>query len=216
MALGMALSLINRNSRFRALSIDNSLLQQAKKGLGLIVLLFAMHGISAQDSLRHMPSKMVSTEHAKVFGRLLIQDNGGRIEPVSTLSSDVLRKLYRKDEYNGLSAEQVFIGMMADPASWQHEPLIRATHPRIQEIMGKKGKYFSFASFFQDNNYILHNYVEIAFKKKPAERDKFDNEIIRLDERINICYLMFTGDLLRVLPVPGDSSHTWYSYGNIA
>ena len=158
---------------------------------------------------------LVAPEHAKLFGRLLLQDNEGRIEPVSTLSSDVLRKLYRKDEYNGLTSEQVFIGMMADPESWQHEPIIRTTHPQIQEIMGSKGKYFSFASFFPNNNYILHSYVENAFRKKPAERNKFDNEIIRLDERINICYLMFTGDLLRVLPVPGDSSHTWYSYRNI-
>ncbi len=173
-------------------------------------------GLSAQDNSQNKPSRTIAPEHAKVFGRLLLQDNGGRIEPVSTLSSDVLRKIYRKDQYNGLSSEQVFIGMMVNPESWQHEPIIRSTHPQIQEIMGSKGKYFSFASFFPDNNYILHNYVENAYRKKPAERNKFDNEIIRLDERINICYLMFTGDMLRVLPVPGDSSHTWYSYRGIA
>jgi cytochrome c-type biogenesis protein CcsB len=215
MALGMALSLVNRNSRFRSLSVDNTLLKQAKKGLALIFLLFSVHGLSAQDSLQHMPSRSVAQGHARLFGRLLVQDNGGRIEPVSTLSSDVLRKLYRKNTYNGESSEQVFIGMMSDPETWQHEPIIRATHPRIQEIMGSKSKYFSFSSFFRNNNYILHSYVEDAFRKKPAERDKFDNEIIRLDERINICYLIFTGDLLKVLPVPGDSSHTWYSYGTI-
>jgi cytochrome c-type biogenesis protein CcsB len=216
MALGMISSLINRNSRFRALSVDNVLLKEAKKGLAVILFLFTVNGLSAQDGVQSSPSRTISLEHAKVFGRLLLQDNSGRIEPVSTLSSDVLRKLYRKDKYNGLTAEQVFIGMMANPESWQHEPIIRTTHPQIQEIMGSKGKYFSFASFFPNNNYILHSYVENAFRKKPAERNKFDNEIIRLDERINICYLMFTGDLLRVLPVPGDSSHTWYSYRGIA
>jgi hypothetical protein len=216
MALGMALSLINRNSRFRTLSVNNTLLKEAKKGLAFIILLFAVHGLSAQDSIQSRPSRTIVPEHAKLFGRLLLQDNEGRIEPVSTLSSDVLRKLYRKNEYNGLTSEQVFIGMMTDPESWQHEPIIRTTHPQIQEIMGSKGKYFSFASFFPNNNYILRSYVENAFRKKPAERNKFDNEIIRLDERINICYMIFTGDLLRVLPVPGDNSHTWYSYRNIA
>jgi cytochrome c-type biogenesis protein CcsB len=215
MALGMALSLINRNSRFRALSVNNTLLKETKKGLAVLMLLLAVHGLSAQESIQSRPSRTIAPEHAKLFGRLLLQDNEGRIEPVSTLSSDVLRKLYRKDQYNGLTAEQVFIGMMTDPESWQHEPIIRTTHPQIQEIMGSKGKYFSFASFFPDNNYILRSYVENAYRKKPAERNKFDNEIIRLDERINICYLMFTGDLLRVLPVPGDSSQTWYSYRNI-
>jgi hypothetical protein len=39
--------------------------------------------------------------------------------------------------------------------------------------------------------------------------------MIRLDERINIAYLAFTGELLRILPVPGDSTHTWYSHQNI-
>jgi cytochrome c-type biogenesis protein CcsB len=215
MALGMILSLINRNSRFRTLSVNNTLIKEAKKGLAISVLLLAINGLSAQSSVESKPSRTISPDHAKLFGRLLLQDNEGRIEPVSTLSSDILRKLYRKDKYNGLTAEQVFIGMMTDPQTWQHEPIIRSTHPQIQEIMGNKGKYFSFASFFQENNYILHGYVEDAFRKKPAERNKFDNEIIRLDERINICYLMFTGDLLRVLPVPGDSSHTWYSSQSI-
>jgi hypothetical protein len=212
----MALSLFNRNSRFRALSVENTLLKAAKKSLATLILLFAMLGLAwSQDSLSARPGRMISAEHARVFGRMLIQDNGGRIEPVNTLSSDILRKLYRKNSYNGLSAEQVFIAMMVDPDAWQHEPIIRATHPQIQEIMGSKAKYFSFASFFQGNTYILRNYVESAFRKKPAERDKFDNEIIRLDERINICYLVFTGDLLRALPVPGDSTHTWYSYHSI-
>jgi cytochrome c-type biogenesis protein CcsB len=81
--------------------------------------------------------------------------------------------------------------------------------------MHSKEKYFSFASFFPENNYVLHEYVENAFRKKPAIRSKFDNEVIRLDERINICYLVFTGDLFRILPDPNDSSHTWYSYRGI-
>ena len=57
MALGMALSLINRNSRFRAISVDNTLLKEAKKGLAVIILLFAVHGLSAQESIQNRPSR---------------------------------------------------------------------------------------------------------------------------------------------------------------
>jgi cytochrome c-type biogenesis protein CcsB len=217
MGLGMILSLLNRNSRFRSLSIANVQLKAAKKGLAVLILIFFLRTISmAQETLPGTLShNNVDLAHANLFGKLLVQDNGGRIEPINTLGSDVLKKLYRKNEYKGLTADQVIIGMLVDPASWQHEPVIRATHPQIQEIMGSKEKYFSFASFFHGNTYILHDYVENAFRKKPADRSKFDNEIIRLDERINICYLVFTGDLLRILPAPNDSTHTWYSFSGI-
>ena len=216
MGLGMALSLFNRNSRFRTLSVENALLKSAKRSLASLILLLAFHvSAGAQDSIPAIINRTIDPQHARLFGKLLVQNSEGRIEPINTLSSEVLRKLCRKTEFNGLSPEQVLIGMLTDPSSWQNKPIIRATHPQIQTIMGSREKYYSFASFFPDNKYILHEYVENAFRKKPAARSKFDNEVIRLDERINICYLIFTGDLLRVLPSPKDSAHTWYSYRGI-
>ena len=35
--------------------------------------------------------------------------------------------------------------------------------------------------------------------------------ILRVDERVNICYMIYTGDLLRILPDRDDPSHTWHS-----
>jgi cytochrome c-type biogenesis protein CcsB len=216
MALGMMLSLLNTNSRFRTLSRENALLKAAKKSLLLLITILSFQGIStAQDTGSSLPVEPVDQAHASLFGKLLVQDNGGRIEPVNTLSSEVMRKLSRKSTYNGMTPDQVFLGMMLDPAAWQHEPFIRATHPQIQEIMGSDDKYFAFISFFRDDNYILQDHVERAFHKKPALRSKFDNEIIRLDERVNICYLVFTGELLRILPRPNDSTHTWFSHQGI-
>ncbi len=216
MTLGMALSLFNSNSRFRTLSTEITLLKNAKKALTALLMLFLLQGLSkGQESMPPQTLIKVNAAHADVFGKLLIQDNGGRIEPLNTLSSEVLRKLSRKSSYKGLTPNQVFLGMMTAPEVWQYEPLIRATHPQIQEILGSREKLHSFASFFEENNYVLHDYVEKAFRNKPAYRSKFENEIIRLDERINIAYLVFTGELLRILPVPGDSSHTWYSHQGI-
>jgi len=215
MGLGMALSLLNRNSRFRSLSAENALLRTAKRGLPLIFMIFSSFQAEAQDSIALHGMHRVDPDHARLFGKLLVQDNDGRIEPINTMSSDVLRKLSRRTEFRGFTPEQVIIGMMTDPEHWQNEPLIRATHPQIQTILGKKEKYFSFVSFFPDNNYILREFVDNAYRKKPAMRSKFDNEIIRLDERINICYMVFTGDLFRILPNPNDSTHTWHSYRTI-
>ncbi|MBN1789988.1 MAG: cytochrome c biogenesis protein CcsA [Bacteroidales bacterium] len=216
MTLGMLLSLLNKNSRFRKLAGETASLKLAKKGLAALLFLFLITDYSrAQESMPAPSAVAVNKEHAARFGKLLIQDNGGRIEPVNTLSSEVLRKLYRKSDYKGMTPDQVFLGMFADPATWQYEPIIRTTNSRIQKMLGSKGRYYSFASFFRDNNYILHDHVESAFRKKPVYRSKFDNEVIRLDERVNIAYLVFTGEILRILPVPGDSTHTWYSQPGI-
>ena len=218
MGLGMALSLVNRNSRFRALSEEITRLKKDRKELGLLfllVLLLLPQTTNARPELSSATPAVVNKEHAAEFGRLLVQDNNGRIEPVNTLSAEVLRKLSRRNSYKGLNADQVFLGMITDPYTWQNEEVIRATHPDILDIMESTNRYFSFTDFFINDQYILQSYVEAAYRKKPAFRSKFDNEIIRLDERINVLYLVFTGEMLRVLPMPGDSNHTWYSHQGI-
>jgi cytochrome c-type biogenesis protein CcsB len=216
MTIGMILSLANPKSRFQSLSHEIAKVKILKRGLlPLAFLLFAQDIVYAQDPVPSEKIQPVDKAHARLFGRLLVQDNGGRIEPVNTLSSEILRKLYRKNSYKGMNPEQVFLGMMIDPLTWQDEPIIRTPNPQIQEILGSDDKYFSFKSFFKGNNYVLHEYVERAFRKKPSYRSKFDSEIIRLDERINICYLVFTGELLRILPKPGDSAQTWFNFKGI-
>jgi cytochrome c-type biogenesis protein CcsB len=151
-----------------------------------------------------------------LFGQLLTQDNNGRIKPVNTLASEVLRKLYYKNTYKGMNPDQVLLGMFTNPFAWQYEPLIRVTHPQIKKILGSEsGKYFSFASFFRNNEYLLQSYVNNSYNKSPGSRNKFDNEMIRVDERVNISYMIFSGDLLKILPVPDDDTHTWYSYNQI-
>lgn len=216
MTVGMALSLFNRNSHFKSLAASLSSLKDQKKGLLAGLMLFTLTAFAAAQQTGTTPAATpVNPAHAARFGKLLVQDNGGRIEPLNTLSSEILRKLSRRNVYRGMNNDQVLLGMLADPGTWQFEPIIRASHPQILEIMGTTNRYFAFASFFRDNHYILQDYVEEAFRKKPAFRSKFDNEIIRLDERLNIAYLVFTGDLLRILPVPGDSSFTWYNQQGI-
>jgi cytochrome c-type biogenesis protein CcsB len=216
MGLGMALSLFRKNTRFSNLSAEITRLNAAKKALLAAILLVSVQGFSrAGETDSATVPAAVTLKHAELAGRMLIQDNSGRIEPLNTLSSEVLRKLYRKTTYKGLTSDQVFLGMLADPSTWQHEPIIRTTHPQIQELLGSGGKYFPFSSFFRDNNYVLHDYVDAAYRKKPAFRSKFDNEIIRLDERVNVAYLVLTGEIFRILPAPGDSTRTWYNYEEI-
>lgn len=213
--LGMLIGLILKGNRFGQLSAELRKLRSIKKGMALTVLLFLHVVAFGQPAQRHQQLVPVSREHAARFGKLPVQDNGGRIEPVNTLSNEILRKINRNSVYKGLNSDQVMLGMMASPDVWQHEPIIRATHPQIQEILGSREKYHAFSAFFRGDQYLLQGYLEQAYQKKNALRSKFDNEIIRLDERVNITYLVFSGDFMRLFPVSGDSTHTWYNHQDI-
>ncbi len=213
LGIGMIICMFNKNSRFRKISAEIGKYRDLKNAaLGLIFIITSTTTVSANNqSFAAVPD----AAHAAQFGRMLVQDNSGRIEPVSTLSSEVLRKLMRDNKFRGMNSNQVLLGMCSDPVHWQHEPLIRTTNSQMMKFLGSNEKYHSFSSFFRDQSYILQDLVAEAYRKKPASRTKFDNEVIKLDEKVNICYLVFTGELLRVFPIPDDSTHTWYSHSEI-
>jgi len=168
--------------------------------------------LSAQNS--NTADMDVPAEAAKQFSSVLLQDPNGRIEPFYTMASDILRKTSRKTRYSGMGPVQVVLGMYFYPDKWKYEPMIKVTGKMLPGILGIKGKYASYFDFFdKDNNfaYKLSEYVRMAYHKKPAERNMFDKDIIKVDERLNVCYLVYSGSLLKIFPVKGDPGHHWYS-----
>jgi cytochrome c-type biogenesis protein CcsB len=213
LALGIVTSLLNRNSRFRSLIKKSS---QANNILLLMIagLLFSFSSSYARDGAGDLKNNLpvIDKEHARDFGRMLIQVNSGRIVPMNTLSSDLLRKIARKETYKGQTPDQVMLGMLIYPEIWQHEPVIRVSNPELREILGIPSGYASFIDFFsRDGTYLLKTYVDEAYRKKPANRRKFENEVIRTDERLNICYQLFTREVLNVFPGQDSKTHKWYS-----
>jgi cytochrome c-type biogenesis protein CcsB len=216
MVLGMMCSLFTKNSRFVYLSKYLTELREKKKALGKasLVLFFAIvtsFGLSAQT----IPdSFIIPKAHAALFGKILIQDPNGRIKPMNTLSSELIRKISRRTEISGQNSDQVLLGMMVFPDVWQHVPMIKASHPQINELLKSKGSRISYQSLFaaaKDHRYILSENVAEAFTRKPSERSKLESELIRFDERANLCYLIYAGKLFRIFPKPGDRSNTWYT-----
>lgn len=210
LGIGMLLSLLNKKSRFSLLSRLS--VKPTDKTL-LLALLFLVTSVSrAQSPIDSLPE--IPKAIAEDFGEILVQDNGGRIKPVNTLASEVLRKLARKEKYKGQTPDQVILGMMIYPQLWQNEPIIRVGHEEIQKELGIDSKYASFTDFFRNSTYSgysLQSFVEQAYRKQPSFRSKFDNEIIRVDERLNIAYLVYTGALFKFFPALNDESNTWYS-----
>jgi cytochrome c-type biogenesis protein CcsB len=220
--LGILLSLLNPNSRFRKLS--RQLAEAGRKGRAALLIGTAGTGLFlAGGPLRAQepPAEQgfeIPVPHAKAFGELLVQDYQGRVKPVNTLASEVLRKVARKTRVDGQNPEQVLLGMMADPTRWQTIPMVKVSHPGISELLGLEGKHASFLQFFdphQGPSYRIGDPVGKAHRKKASERSKFDTEILRVDERMNICYMIYSGNLLRILPDRDDPDFTWHAPGTI-
>ena len=90
--------------------------------------------------------------------------------------------------------------------------MIKVNNEELQEKLGLEDKYTSFLSFFSDEaKYVLTNDVEVAYAKKPAERSKYDKEVMNVDERVNICYMVYNGSFMRFFPIPEDSNNKWIS-----
>ena len=221
LTIGMFWTLFAPGSRF--MTVNKKLKKLSSKVS--VLLLFAMLGIgsnvNAQAPNIHMYNNVDSLisantilqEHADKFGHLVIQDNGGRLKPVNTFASELMRKVYRKDHYKGLDADQVLLSMTINPIAWQFVPMIKIDQKTgVGKTIGVTEGYARFFDFFDEKGgYKIGKLVEEAYQKKPGERGTFDKELLKVDERVNIFYMAFNGTLLRLFPIPNDKSNKWVS-----
>lgn len=206
MAIGMALTLFNKNSRFLFLIRKARELKAARNSAKIFIVLVALSGFTTPI---FATSNSVPKEHVQELNSLLVQDLNGRVEPFVTMSSDVLRKLHRSEKYEDLSAVEVIMSMMANPSKWQMEPIIKISNGQLAKELGASGGYISFQNMFNQNGYRIKNLVDKTYHKSPTSRTKYDKEVINLDERVNVCYQLFQRQFLHFFPIPGDASRKW-------
>ena len=216
MTLGMILSLFARRSRFRKLASSLSVLKNnnTKSGALALIIILSIFPLTLSAQQEEKSFTVVSKDHAKVFGRVQVQNFDGRIEPVNTLASELMRKISKKNSHAGMSPVQVMLSMMLEPEKWEDEPIIRVSGREIGNIVGVKGSYAAFTDFLDPaapNGYKLSRYIEAAYDKSPGERTKFDKEVISVDERLNIFYKMLGGGFLAIFPVPEAADNKWLS-----
>ncbi|NEW81091.1 MAG: cytochrome c biogenesis protein CcsA [Mariniphaga sp.] len=202
--LGILLSIFNPKSHFY------DLMKRASAGTSLVVI-FLLSALTAGAVAPQPVSPAISKEFAKVW----IQGHDGRIKPFSTLAYEVVMKVSRSESLEGQVPEQVVLGMAVNPQEWQQVEMIAISDDQILAKLGRKGGKASFSDFFdQQGNYKLANDVQIAYGKKPAERQGFDNDVIKVDDRLNVVYQVYHGDMLRIFPSPNPADLTWYAPGS--
>ncbi len=207
LTLGMIMTFFTASSRFRKLGEQIKSIRQSR--VAIILFLLGLNGMSTSVNAFTSPDP----GHTAHFGELLVQDQNGRFKPMNTLSSEVLRKLSRQESYQGASADQVMLSMAVNPPDWYQEPMIKiGSHERVLELLGVSGSFASYNDFFHaDGSYKLKDEIRAAFNAEPRDRGVFEKELIKIDERVNIMNMIFSGRFFRVFPTPGDSSHTWQS-----
>ena len=210
--IGFIWTLFNKDSRFRSVLKLSADLQkkrertQAKGKVALLVGALLLTGsLFAQNQSKE--------QHLNQLSRMLVQDNAqGRIEPFSTFASDVFRKISKENSYKNASSVEVLLGMMTNPSLWQNEPILKVSNDQLEKELGAVDGFVSFNQLFDFENgnvYKLAQKVDEVYHKEQTLRNKYDKEIINLDERINICYEIFSGTLPAIIPVQGQPNAKW-------
>ncbi len=221
LSLGLFLNILNPHSRFRKLA--SAVSEASGDGVKAAILAaVALASFATSDARAAMLVPHIDKEHAYELSTLIIQSADGRMKPFDSLANDVLNKLYRSDNYQGLNANQVLLSMMVNADYWRGVGLIKINDERLKEVLGlaKNAKYASFDDFFDRNesgglDYKLLKQSELANRMAPGSRGTFEKDVIKADEKLNIIYWIFAGELLRAIPKIDDANNTWHAPSGI-
>jgi len=216
-------------TRFKDLAKQLEKVKIKKQNLTLILILFSglvysqdSHDHQEKINLKQLDSIIINNPvdelHALKFGSLVIQDSGGRMKPLNTFASELLRKVSSSDSYKNLNADQVLLSITKDPLLWYNVPIIylKRGNDSIRKIAGRnsKDKYAAFTDFFDKNgNYKLASQLESSYKSSLP--NQFEKDFIDVDRKINLLFSALDGKILKIFPIPNDIGNKWVSFSEI-
>ena len=222
---GLMAIMFTKHSRFADLKRKLEVVKTKKaKLLTILLLLLSFGGFAQNHSAQFFNQKQLDSiiekrkvpeEHAAKFGRLIVQDAGGRMKPINTFSSELLRKVSHKDTFNEMNSDQVFLSMTQGGNIWIQVPLIyiKAGNDSIRKIIGIDAdkKYASFIDFFdKTGTYKLSPYLDAAYKN--ANPNQFEKDFIETDKKVNLMEAALSGSILKIFPVINDVNNKWVSF----
>ncbi|MBT8307628.1 MAG: cytochrome c biogenesis protein CcsA, partial [Maribacter sp.] len=122
-------------------------------------------------------------------------------------------KLARKESMFDLTADQILLSMFVNKQDWYKAGIIKlGKHKDIHKKLSVGGDYASYADFFKTNGeYKLQDEVRHVYGLEPIDRGVYEKELLKIDERVNILGMVFSGRLLKIVPNPNDPNNTWES-----
>ena len=226
--LGLILIVFAKETRFASLRKNLKKLKKKKAKLVTILLLVSGMSYAQTDHASHssheqqyktidsiIEAQKSNKDHAKEFGKLVIQDAGGRMKPVNTFSSELLRKVSKKDSYKDMDANQVVVSMLTNPRAWYFVPFIyvKRENTKVRDLIGisHDQKYARFSDLFSEKGeYKLTDEVAKAHKKKI--KTKYEESILNIDGRANLLFGALGGTIFKFFPLPEDKNNKWFSF----
>ncbi len=227
--LGLMGILFFGKTRFKDLAKSLDKLKKQKAVLSLLLILASMSLYSQQkghdDHSNTLPTEAqidsvlkattVSKEHADKFGALVIQDEGGRMKPIHTFASELLRKLSGKDNFQGMDADQVFLSMMLNPPVWYNTEFIALAKKENDSIRGLVGvpsgqEFVKATDFFNEKgSYKLEPFIKEA--TSTTNPNKFQQDLKKASERLSLLNLALSGNIVKIFPLLNDENNKWIS-----
>lgn len=203
LTLGLVMTFFDKKSRFSYLIGQLNRVQ-------ILVFAFLTLSFAAQAQ---MPAAAIQEAHAQAFGKILVQDHNGRIKPMNTYTGELMRKLARTESLFDQNSDQLVLSMMLNPAAWEKAAIIKLPEqPEIKQLLHTEANLISYSAFFgQDGNYLLEEQVRAAQAVMPKDQGTFEKALIKLDEKVNIVNMIFSGSIFRLFPPLNDPSNTWLS-----
>ncbi|WP_224491068.1 cytochrome c biogenesis protein CcsA [Robertkochia flava] len=225
-------------TRFKDLGVLLEKVKAKKQAMAVVFLLFAFQVAGAQNQAEQdhdhtghdheetamiMPTQAqvdsllqatrVSKEHAAKFGKLVIQDERGRMKPVNTFASELLRKLSKSNDFKGMDANQVVLSMLQNPGLWYNVDFIYITkkNDSIRKIIEvpEDQKFVKAVDFFDGTSYRLSGYLQEAYATNTP--NQFQKGFREFDLKLGLLNQALGGDILRIYPLPGDENNKWVS-----
>ena len=227
---GLMAILLSKHARMESLRRQLDKIKKKKSQLAMIVLfLVSMSGFAqtshGSDHVNLRPTQtqldsilklnITPVNEADRFGHLVIQDTDGRMKPINTYASELLRKLSKKDVYQTFDANQVFLSMQESPQLWYNVPIIFLKAKKadtIRTILGleKSAKYAALVDFLDPNlDYKLGPYLTDAYSASVPTA--IQNIFKETDQRVSLLFNTLEGSALRLFPIPEDENNTWVS-----
>ncbi|NDV44991.1 cytochrome c biogenesis protein [Flagellimonas sediminis] len=201
---------------------------KAKMASVLLFMIGCLQGSAQQvheESHNNLPTQQqidslikattVSGKHADKFGELVIQDEGGRMKPLHTFTSELLRKLSGKDKFKDMNSNQVFLSMMMNPPLWYNTEFIKVgkwQNDSIRQILGvkKTNDYIKPVELFDATGmYKLRPYLEEA--SSTTNPNEFQKDFIKVHERFSLLEMALSGNILKIFPLLNDENNKWVS-----
>ncbi|MDO4879867.1 MAG: cytochrome c biogenesis protein CcsA [Capnocytophaga sp.] len=220
--IGMVASMFFGKTRF--VSLSKKLKEMQQKNKNIVTILAILFSFSVYSQHIKVPSQQeidsilkvtkVGEEHADKFGHLVIQDDDGRMKPINTFASELLRKVSKSDTYKSMNANQVFLSMMLNPQLWYSVDFfyVKKDNDSLHKILevDKGKKYVKPLDFFdKDLNYKLIPYLQEAYATNTP--NQFQKEFKEADMKMNLLDRALSGSILRIFPLEKSENNKWIS-----